>query len=203
MTRSYAQTLFTPNVKALQIENGSRGAYARMDAAPGEIFERDLLGPQESTFVSMRDSFYMASTSESGWPYLQHRGGPSGFVKTLDEHTLAFADFRGNRQYISVGNLTHDDRISLFFMDYPNRARLKLLGHARQTDDPEIVAQVSDPSYKAKVERAVVIDVEAFDWNCPQHITPRFTQHDIAHAVAPLHARIAELEADLAALQSG
>ena len=144
----------------------------------------------------------MATISETGWPYVQHRGGPKGFVKVLDERTIGFADFRGNRQYVSVGNLQGDDRVALILVDYPNRRRLKLLGRARAItaeDDPVTLGRLEVPGYRAKVERGLVIAVEAFDWNCPQHITPRFTEEEVAAAVAPLHARIAELEAALAA----
>ncbi|MEQ8441109.1 MAG: pyridoxamine 5'-phosphate oxidase family protein [Alphaproteobacteria bacterium] len=199
MTATYLQTLFTPTVINAQEQNGSRSAYARLAETAEDTAPPDPIGPREIAFIAQRDSFYMASNSESGWPYLQHRGGPPGFVKAVGNGAVAFADFLGNRQYISVGNLSHDDRVSLFFMDYPNRARLKILGRARTTDDPDLVAKLEDPAYRARVERAVVISVQAFDWNCPKHITARFTQADIAQAVAPLHARIADLEAELAA----
>jgi predicted pyridoxine 5'-phosphate oxidase superfamily flavin-nucleotide-binding protein len=195
MTHRYAQIAFTDTVRAEQARQGSAKAYARM--LEGEA-ESDRLGDREAGFILARDSFYMATVSETGWPYMQHRGGPAGFVKPLDATTLAFADFRGNRQYISTGNLTTDDRVSLFFMDYLNRARLKLMGRARISEDPEVVARVTVPDYKAKVERAILIGVEAFDWNCPQHITPRFTEAEVRAAVAPLHERIADLEARLA-----
>jgi predicted pyridoxine 5'-phosphate oxidase superfamily flavin-nucleotide-binding protein len=140
---------------------------------PGETFHE--LGEDEIDWLAERDHFYMATVSETGWPYIQHRGGPPGFVKALDERTLAFADFRGNRQYLTVGNLAIADRASLIFVDYPTRARLKLLVHATTTQDPEVLAKVALPDYKAVVERAMVLRVEAFDWNCPQHITPRYT----------------------------
>jgi predicted pyridoxine 5'-phosphate oxidase superfamily flavin-nucleotide-binding protein len=149
--------------------------------------------------MSNNDSFYMASVSESGWPYVQHRGGPPGFVKVLDEKTLAFPDFRGNLQYISLGNVAADDRVSLIMVDYPNRARLKILAHMEARDlagDPELAARLTLPGYKAKVERAFVLRLETFDWNCPQHITPRYTEADIAVAVKSLTGRIAELEAE-------
>jgi predicted pyridoxine 5'-phosphate oxidase superfamily flavin-nucleotide-binding protein len=143
----------------------------------------------------------MASVGETGWPYIQHRGGAPGFVKVLSPTQIAFADFRGNRQYVSAGNLSKDDRAALFFMDYPSRTRLKLLGHVHAVDlaaDPDLAAQLIDPAYRAKVERAFVIDVEAFDWNCPQHITPRYTLEELEPAIGALKARIAELEAELA-----
>jgi len=173
--------LFSPAVKSRQAEAGSRDKYARLDGAGDE--GGDALADSEAEFIRQRDSFYMATTGADGWPYLQHRGGPPGFIAVIDDHTLAFADFRGNLQYISVGNLDGDDRVSLFLMDYPNRRRLKILGHARvvATDEnPELMARVSHADYKAVVERAVVIRIEAFDWNCPQHITPRFTEDEFA-----------------------
>lgn len=194
MTHRFAELAFTDAVRAEQERHGSRKSYARMDSGP---VDHDTLGEQEAAFISIRDSFYMATVSETGWPYIQHRGGPAGFVKVLDEKTLGFADFRGNRQYVSVGNLKGDDRVSLFFMDYPRRARLKMLGRISLSEDPEVMAKLALPDYRAKPERGMLITVEAFDWNCPQHITPRFTEQEIAQAVAPLQARIRELEAAL------
>ena len=159
MGRRYTQIAFTPAVKAIQEQQGSRKSYARLEQ--DEPRAPDALGEDEAEFIAARDSFYMATVSETGWPYLQHRGGPVGFVRVLDEHTLAFPDFRGNRQYISRGNLEGDDRVALIFMDYPNRRRLKLLGHGSVTE--------------VAGERMFTIRVEGFDWNCPQHITPRYT----------------------------
>jgi hypothetical protein len=139
----------------------------------------------------------MATVSETGWPYVQHRGGPVGFVRVLDARTIGFADFRGNRQYVSVGNLMRDDRVSLLFMDYPNRARLKVLGRVSliRREQREILDRLEVSSYRARVERGFLIRVEAFDWNCPQHITQRFTLAEVEEATAPLRRRIAELEA--------
>ncbi len=156
----------------------------------------DVLGPEEAGFIAARDSFYMATVSETGWPYIQHRGGPPGFLRVLDEKTIGVADFRGNRQYISVGNLQTDDRVSLFLMDYPNRARLKILGRARIVDaaDGETLRRLSFADYKGEIERGLLITVEAFDWNCPQHITQRFTLAEIEATTGPLRRRIAELE---------
>jgi uncharacterized protein len=148
----------------------------------------------------MRDSFYMATNSASGWPYLQHRGGPQGFVKILDEGRLGFADFRGNRQYIGLGNLEADDRASLFFMDYVRRARLKVLGRMRSIDlanSPALAALLVDKEYGAKVERGLIVEVDSYDWNCPQHITPRYSGNEIDRFVKPLKDRIAALEATL------
>lgn len=191
--------MFTPAVRAVQQALGSRRAYERLDAP--EADPRDALGEAERAFIAARDSFYLASVSETGWPYVQHRGGPPGFLKVLDDKTLGFADFRGNRQYVSVGNLNGNDRVSLILMDYPHQRRLKLLGHARTVsiqDHPETIARLEDAAYAAKVERGIVIQLEAFDWNCPQHITPRFTQAEIAAAAAPLWQRLhaAEEERD-------
>ena len=193
MGHKFAEIAFTPNVKKAQEVNGSRRSYARLEQ--GEV-HHDVLGPNEAAFIAERDSFYMATVSETGWPYIQHRGGPPGFIRVLDKKTIGFADFRGNRQYISVGNLETDDRISMNLMDYPNWARLKILGRARLVglDEQDILHRLSLPDYRAVVERGVVITIEAFDWNCPQHITPRFTPAEIEEAVAPLRQRIAELE---------
>jgi len=141
----------------------------------------------------------MASVSETGWPYVQHRGGPPGFIKVLDATTLGFADYRGNRQYISVGNVLKDDRVAIILIDYPNRTRLKLLGHARIVDagESELLAALDMPAYRARVERGFVIKVAAYDWNCPQHITPRFTQAEIEAVMGSLKQRIADIEAEL------
>jgi uncharacterized protein len=147
----------------------------------------------------------MATVSETGWPYVQHRGGPSGFLKVLDDKTLGFADFRGNRQYISVGNIAANDRVALILMDYPNRARLKILAHMSARElaaEPDLAARLAVPGYKAKPERALLLRLETFDWNCSQHIVPRFTLAEIETAVAPLHGRIAVLEAENRALRA-
>lgn len=194
MTSRFLNIVFTPAVKTAQEAHGSRSAYARRDSAG----EADRLTESEAAFIAARDSFYMATVSETGWPYIQHRGGAPGFVKLLDDCTLGFADFGGNRQYVSVGNLSRDDRAALFFMDYPQRRRLKLLGRVRAVDlaaSPELAAALIDGSYKARVERGFVIDVAAFDWNCAQHIAPRYTMEEIAPTIEALRARIAELEA--------
>ena len=195
MTAHYLATLFSDPVKAAQQANGSRHAYARADGAPAVP---DALTGREAGFIMARDSFYMASVGAAGWPYLQHRGGPAGFVKILDDRQLGFADYRGNRQYVSAGNLADDPRAAFFFMDYPNRVRLKLLGRVRAidlTDAPELATQLIDEGYGAKIERGFIIDVEAYDWNCPQHIAQRFTLSEIAPTIDTLKARIAELEA--------
>ena len=197
MTARYLNLLFSPAVKAVQQQNGSRDAYAKRDTAS----EPDRLTEHEAQFIATRDSFYMASVGSSGWPYVQHRGGPTGFIKVLGEQTIGFADFRGNRQYVSVGNLADDSRVAMFMMDYPRRARLKLLGRARPVDlaaMPELAATLIDETYGAKVERGIVIEIEAFDWNCSQHITERFTLAEIEPTVDMLKTRIAELEAQVA-----
>jgi predicted pyridoxine 5'-phosphate oxidase superfamily flavin-nucleotide-binding protein len=194
MAHKFADLAFTPAVRAAQESAGSRKAYAKGESGPDH---HDRLGEAETGFIAARDSFYMASVGETGWPYIQHRGGPAGFVKVLDERTLGFADFRGNRQYVSLGNLSGNDRVALFFMDYPHQARLKLLGRARvisPDEESELIARLAMPDYPAKIERGFLIAVEAFDWNCSQHITPRFTAAEVASAVAPLHVRIRELE---------
>ena len=197
MPHAFAELAFTQDVRRVQEELGSRELYARFD---GGAASHRLLGPDEAAFLAARDSFYMATVGQGGWPYVQHRGGPAGFVRLLDETTIGFADFRGNRQYLSVGNLAGDGRVSLIFVDYPNRRRLKLLGRVRFVgpDDPVVLERLALPGYRARVERGFLIDIAAWDWNCPQHIMPRFTQAEIAEAAAPLHARIAELERQLA-----
>lgn len=199
MGNRYEEIAFTPAVLEAQAANGSRAAYAGFDEGPDH---HDRLGEIEADFIAQRDSFYMASVSETGWPYLQHRGGPAGFLKVLDAKTLGFADYRGNRQYVSVGNLAGDDRVALFLMDYPNRTRLKLMGHARLTTDPADLTRLADPGYKARIERGWLIAVEGFAWNCPQHITPRFTEAEVIAGVRPLQQRIMELEAEVARLRS-
>ena len=192
----FGELAFTPGVKALQTEMGSRRAYARVEG-PGQM--PDALGEDEAGFLAERDSFYMASVSETGWPYVQHRGGPKGFVKVLDPQTLAFADLRGNRQYISVGNATSDDRVALIFVDYPQRARLKVLAHAQlvtKRDDPALFARVAGDGLEGRAERVFVLRVEGFDWNCPQYITPRFTEEQLDEMLEPVNARLAALEAE-------
>ena len=167
MSHAFADIAFTPAVQALQEKHGSRAQYARMQAhASGDA----SLGPREAAFMARADSFYLATVSETGWPYVQHRGGPRGFMKLVAPARIAFADFSGNRQYISVGNAARDDRASIILVDYAARRRLKLLGRLR-FQDPE--GSVELPGYPARIERIAVFDVEAFDWNCPQHITPR------------------------------
>ncbi|MBK8536436.1 MAG: pyridoxamine 5'-phosphate oxidase family protein [Candidatus Competibacteraceae bacterium] len=186
MPRAFTEIAFTPSVKAAQHRYGSREANHGLEWAENAHNE---LTEREMGFIAERDSFYQATVSESGWPYVQHRGGPTGFLKALDERTLGFADFRGNRQYLSVGNLAANDRIALILMDYAHRRRLKIWGHARivhENEHPELLARLEMPSYPARVERGIVIQVAAYDWNCPQHITPRFSSAEVERLMAPL-----------------
>jgi hypothetical protein len=179
VTHRHSEILFTDAVRAAQERFGSREKGDRLRAhGPAN----DTLTDAEREFIQARDGFYLASVSESGWPYVQFRGGPAGFVRALDGKTLAYPDFRGNRQYISTGNMEHDGRVALLFMDYARPARLKLLGRARVVDAaqaPQLARRLQLPDYRARVERAVLIAVEAFDWNCPQHITPRYSAAEI------------------------
>ena len=196
MAHAYHDIAFTETIKALQEQQGSRASYARFEDAPQR---GEKIGQNEAAFISARDSFYMASTSETGWPYMQHRGGPEGFMRVIDEGTLGFADFAGNRQYVTLGNLRGDDRVSLFFMDYANRTRLKVFGRAEVVDpsDTETLEKLAVPGYRARVERGMLIRVSAFDWNCQQHITPRYTEAQVAQVVEKLTQRVADLEAQL------
>jgi len=204
MSHRFADIAFTGAVKAAQEQYRSReqNEHLQRAAAP-----HDALGDGEAAFIAERDSFYLATVSETGWPYVQHRGGPPGFLKVLEPRRLAFADFRGNTQLISAGNAASNDRVSLILMDYRNRQRLKLLGRIRFEDanraNAEMVKAVQLPEYRGRVERLAVIEVEAFDWNCPQHITPRFTEAEVRSALQPLRERIVELEAKVASLAQG
>jgi predicted pyridoxine 5'-phosphate oxidase superfamily flavin-nucleotide-binding protein len=202
MGNRFAEIAFTPTVRAVQKSMGSGKHYDKTRG--GEPYNQTL-GPDETEFITLRDTFYMASVSETGWPYVQHRGGPPGFLKVLDASTLGFADYRGNRQYVSVGNLLHDDRVALILVDYPNRARLKILGHARivPPDEKDLLATLDVPAYGARVERGFLIKIAAYDWNCPQHITPRFTRPEMESLMGALRGRIADLEAQLQECRSG
>jgi uncharacterized protein len=166
------------------------------------IHENDPLTEDEISFIQSRDSFYLATVTETGWPYIQHRGGHAGFLRVISPTALAFADYKGNRQMLTTGNLAASDRVALFLMDYPQRTRLKILGHARVEDarqHPELIPELAEPDVQRQVERLFFIDIVSFDWNCPQHITPRYTAEEIKDAIAPLQQRIAELEAQLKA----
>lgn len=193
MTHRFAELMFTPQVKQVQAEQGSRAAYSRF--AEPHAPAHDRLTDLETDFIAARDSFYMATVSETGWPYVQHRGGPTGFLKVIDDRTIGFPDYRGNRQYLSVGNLMANDRVSLILMDYPNRRRLKLIGHARgvAAGSANLLVTPQEAS-EAKVERGIVITLEGFDWNCPQHITPRYSGAEIKDMFGPMQARIRALE---------
>jgi predicted pyridoxine 5'-phosphate oxidase superfamily flavin-nucleotide-binding protein len=194
MAHNFGSLVFTPVIKAWQERHGSRWQYARLEKAGASP---DRLGRRESEFIAERDSFYLASVGETGWPYIQHRCGPRGVLKVIDERTIAFADFSGNQQFISAGNLMTENRVALMLVDYPGQARLKILGRAELLDGGDASAwieRVRDPGYQAVIERVFVIRWEAFDWNCPQHITPRFTEDQIQEALAPIEARVRELQ---------
>ena len=203
MARNYRHTLFSDAVKALQERHGSRAAYLKMDA--GADGTPDTLTAKELDYIALRDSFYMASVNGDGWPYMQHRGGPAGFLRHIAGNRIGFADYRGNKQYISTANLAGNDRVSLFLMDYPNKDRLKLVGHARSielADDPELVTSLMPDGYRAVPERAFLIDVIGWEWNCSQHITPRFTEAEISAAIQPMAAELNQLRAENAALRT-
>jgi len=197
MGRRFAELAFTPLVKRHQQLHGSRSQYERVERSddPG-----DRLGPDEQAFIAGLDGFYMASVSETGWPYIQFRGGAKGFLHVLDPQTIAFADLRGNKQYISRGNLEHDNRVALFLMDYPAQSRLKILGHAEVIEGTAkaeaTLENLRVPTEKTPSERAILVHVEAFDWNCPQHITPRYSEEELIPILAPLRQRIESLEAE-------
>jgi len=207
MSENFQKLVTTPAVTRAQIHYFGR---ARIPSSPGswadngssEAEPHDFLTSEEIEFISRRDSFYMASVTENGWPYVQHRGGQPGFLRVITPSQLAFADYKGNRQMLSTGNLAANDRVALFLMDYPERNRLKILGHARiedARDRPEFVSQLAEKEVQPIVERFFIIDVVAFDWNCSKYITPRYTTEEVAHAIAPLKERIAKLEARLKA----
>jgi len=197
MGHKFAEIAFTDSVKKVQEEQGSRSNYA--DWNQGADYH-STVGNEEADFIAERDSFYMSSVSETGWPYVQHRGGPPGFMRVIDESTIGFADYRGNRQYVSAGNFTSNDRVALIFVDYPNRRRLKVLGNIRAVgnNEPELLEAIKVEGYRALVERGFVITVKAFDWNCPQHITPRFTRSQVDQLMTPLVEEIQELKLKLA-----
>ena len=201
MSYGFLDIAVTPGVRAVQAKMGVDRVW--QDFKGHREFDR--FTENETAFIVDRDSFYMATVSETGWPYVQHRGGPRGFLKLVDDRTLAFADYRGNRQYISTGNLTGDDRACLFLMDYARRARLKIYVHVEIVSldaDPALTDRVTVAGYKAKLERIFRLRLVTFDWNCSQHITPRFTEHEIAEAVRPLRDRLAQLESENAELRS-
>jgi predicted pyridoxine 5'-phosphate oxidase superfamily flavin-nucleotide-binding protein len=200
MAMKYLETMMTESVLRAQQQ------YYGHEATIPDVPEHDPLSEAEAEFITARDSFYLGTVSETGWPYVQHRGGPKGFLQVINPTTLVFADYQGNRQLLSTGNLAINNRVSLFLMDYPNRTRLKILGHARVEDaklHPDLSAKLSNPGMRARVERIMFVDVVSFDWNCPKYITPRFSLEEVEELAGPLKARIAKLEADLQATKAG
>jgi uncharacterized protein len=198
MTDRYLEIATGDAVKRLQERWGSRSAYCRLESGP---VSHDKLGPEEIAFIETQDTFFLASINENGWPYIQHRGGPPGFLKILGDQQLAFPDFKGNRQYLSFGNILNNPRVSLFLIDYPSRVRLKIFGHAKvvEGDDlPEALRKIENYPGATKVERGIVVQVQAFDWNCPKYIVPRFTEAQVRTVIDPLVKRIKDLEAELA-----
>jgi len=201
MSYGFLDIAVTPSVRAVQARMGADGLWQGFKGHR----EFDRFTDGEAGFIGERDSFYMATVSETGWPYVQHRGGPKGFLKLIDERTLAFADYRGNRQYLSTGNVAADGRACLFLMDYAQRARLKVFVRVEVVAldaDPTLTAQVTVPGYSARTERIFKLHLQAFDWNCPQHIVRRFTQAEIDDAVQPLRDRLDALEAENAGLRA-
>jgi uncharacterized protein len=196
MAKNYAEIAFTESVKRQQEQYGSRQQYARMD----RLARGTTLTFAETEFIAARDGFYLATVGTNGYPYVQFRGGPPGFLRVLGAQTLGYADFRGNRQHITLGNLDQNDRTALILMDYANRSRLKLYARIeviQANDRPDLIDRLRVPGYEAEVERVMLLHVEAFDWNCPQHITPRFTMEEIQAMNAPLYEHVAKLEAEL------
>lgn len=205
MSKRFYEKMFTETVKRAQEHYGSRKAFERIESR-GVSGDAAALGDAEIDFIESRDGFYMATVNENGQPYIQFRGGPAGFIKVLDDRTLAFADFRGNLQYISVGNLKANDRAALFLMDYAHRQRLKLLVRVEvkdAADEPDLIERLETQGYKAKIERAMILHVEALDWNCPQHITPRYTINEIKGMLKPLNEYIEKLENEITQLRDG
>ncbi len=201
MARNFAEIAYSPAVKEMQEKMGSRPSYARMEQA---TFADGLTGNEEA-FIAERDSFYMASTGDSGYPYIQHRGGPKGFLKVLDSKHIAFIDFKGNMQYISVGNLATNNKVALIMVDYPAKARLKVYATATIVDlkdGPGLFARLDLGDYKFKPERMMVLEIEAYDWNCPQYITPRYTLEEIDAAMTPQRNQVAILENEVKRLKA-
>ncbi len=197
MGHKFAELAFTNEVKKVQIAQRSRNSYAQMEQGEDVNY---LMGEREADFIRARDSFYMASVSETNWPYVQHRGGPAGFIKVLDEKTLGIADYTGNRQYVSTGNFNNNDRVALILMDYPNRTRLKILGRVSiiPESNTDTLATLEDDEYRARIERGFIIHIDAFDWNCPKHITPRYSETEIETLIAPIVAENRKLKMNLA-----
>lgn len=196
MAMNYAEIAFTGGVKKEQEKYSSRQQYERME----KLSRGTEFSFSEADFIETRDSFYMATVGENGYPYVQFRGGPTGFLRVLDPKTLGYADFRGNRQYISVGNLRENKKAALILMDYPNRRRLKIyatIDVLDEKDAPELIERLAITGYTAKVERALVLHLEAFDWNCPQHIAPRYTMDELEPMLTPFRQQIARLEDEI------
>lgn len=200
MATKYLELMFTDSVR--QAQRQYYGRTVNIAEAP----ERNPLSRAEAEFIAARDSFYMSTVSETGWPYIQHRGGPRGFLRVVNEATLAFADYQGNRQLLTAGNISVNDRVALFLMDYKNQERLKIVGYARVEDaraHPELVVQLADSMPQSAVERLILIDVVSFNWNCPKHITPRYSVEEVEGYAGSLKKRIAELETELRAAKAG
>lgn len=201
MGQHFFDISFTPSVMAEQERHGSRNGYASWSASGGPALNDASFGPEEASFIAARDGFYIATVSETGWPYVQFRGGPAGFVRVLDGTMLAWADFRGNRQYVTTGNAAGDRRIALFFMDYRSQRRLKVFGYltVRELGGPDVpTSGLAVPGYRARVDHEFRVQAAGYDWNCPQHITQRFTAAEVEQAVAPLRHRIDLLQQRLA-----
>lgn len=198
MRRKFTEIAFTSGVKEAQTRYGSREMYENFVE---QGITEDVLTDKEIEFIEARDSFYLGTISSNGYPYIQFRGGATGFLKIIDEKTIGFADFKGNLQYISVGNLTENNRVFLFLMDYAHRRRLKIWGRAEVIDNnSELIAKLIVPDYPAAVERGIIIEIDAMSWNCPQHIPLKYTETELAAKTAPLEAKIRELETKLAQL---
>jgi len=198
---NYASLAFTDAVRDMQEKLGSRKSYARME----QRSYVDGLTENEVSFISGRDSFYMATIGENGYPYVQHRGGPKGFIKVLDKKRLGIIDYKGNAQYITVGNMATNNHVALIMVDYPTRARLKLYARARVIEleeDPSLYAQLDVEEYQVRAERMMVFDVDAYDWNCPQHITPRYTREEVEDAFAAQREYISQLEGEIKRLKA-
>lgn len=199
MGHRFAELAFTDAVRGEQVRDGSRAAYARME---GEEPVNDRLGAEEAAFIAARDTAFIATVGATGWPYVQHRGGPPGFIRVADERTLLIPEARGNRQFVTIGNLAGNDRAALLLIDFVRRRRLKVLARARRvtaTEAPDLVAGLAIAGWRARIEGALVLTVEAFDWNCPQHTTPRFTAAEVEAATQRLADRVVRLEAALEA----
>ena len=199
--KNFTEIAFTEDVKTIQTELGSRKNYLRMEQNPAPT----KLPDEAKRFIEESDVFYQATVASNGWPYVQHRGGPKGMLKVLSDNQIGYADFKGNKQYLSVGNIQKNNRVSLIIMDYPRKSRLKIWAKAEivtKADTPELIDQLKNPEYKTPVERGIILTIEAFDWNCPQHIKPRFTEEDVAEWFAPHQQKIADLEDEINTLKA-